>query len=746
MQNIFMKKVFSYLAGGMTLLSLVVNLGVSPVQAYTTHWVYEAENMPGVGAANYSYGNGVKEAVAGVTAAGYMVYGPYSTDQLPTKKYRATFNLRYQGSSSTTNPLVQLEVYNVGGNILNDRKLYASDFASAGQFSNFSLDFTRPQTSSMEYRVYFYGERTIDVDSITVDEIAPTDDITYESENMRRKVGSVISDPTASGGQAVLALASQGAGHMQYGPYSVDQDVNNTFKATFRLKVSDNSSSAVIARIDAANAWGTGEWTKRDLKGTDFTAPNTWQDFSFNFDRINEGSMEYRVEVYGITNIYADYVRVQKATQTNNSYESENLMSAVGTIVSDSAASSGQARQATSDQVGYLQYGPYTVDQAAGQTYSAYFTLSVSDHTQHTPVARIEAFNSNGNGDWRFKIVYANDFTAPNKYETFPVDFTRTSSGTMEFRVYTLGNPSGITLRADKVDVYKNNTTNWVYQAENSLGAVGNVGFDVNASGQRTREATVTADPAGYVVYGPYVDEQPVGGVYTAHYYLKTSNNTTGSNVARIDVNNPGGSSVYVFRDVKGTDFSAANTWQDFTLNFNRQSGGNLEFRVWFADVADLAVDRVEVQPLTQTTFVYQAENLSTKSGVGSVVSDSQADGSKAVKAPGGNSVCSVFPDYCYVVFGPYTVDQATGNYQVTYRLKKGSSSSPSSVARVEALNDDGSGTFVVKDVKGYELSNTDYTDITLNYYRTGAGTMEYRVYSYNLTDIYVDKITVTKI
>jgi len=740
-------KIKSLILGWVMTVLILSGMPVSLAQAYVDTNIYEAEDMlHAVGGPDY-FGSpitGVMRAEPVADNAGYMVYGPYTNDQLAGKTYRATFKLRLLGE--TNQAAAQIEVYNFGGNILNDRKIYQSDFTAINQWAEIPLEFTKPNTGVMEYRVYFYDIVGVEVDNITVSEVAPTDVLTYESENLRRKIGSVIDDGSASGGKAVKALASEGSGHMQYGPYSVQQAVNNTFKATYRLKVSDNSSSAVVARIDAANAWGNGEWTKRDIRGNEFTAPNTWQEFTIYHQRINEGSMEYRVEVYGVTDVYSDFVKVEKVTTSTNSYESEDLFSAVGSIVGDTNASQGQARQATSAQIGYLQYGPYTVEQAPANNYQAFFRLSVSDHTQAVPVARLEAFNSNGSGDWRYRIIYANDFSASNKYEDFPVSFTRTTDGTMEYRVFALGNASGISLRADKVDVFKNNTTDWVYEAENSFGAVGNVALDSAASGQRAREATTAVNNAGFVLYGPYTDDQPAGDTYTAKFMLKTRNNSIASPIARIDINNNGGPSPYVFKDIKGTDFNANNTWQEFSINFNRLTGGNMEYRVWFYDLADVLVDKVSIVPFDNASVTYQAESMFTKNGVSSVIDDASAQGGKAVKANKNNNICTTFADYCYVVFGPYTVDQGPGNYQVTFRMKHSPVTALSApIARIEALNNGGSGDFVVKDITRSDFG-TDYSDVSLTFYRTGEGNMEYRVFTYNQADIYVDQVTVTRI
>jgi len=326
-----------------------------------------------------------------------------------------------------------------------------------------------------------------------------------------------------------------------------------------------------------------------------------------------------------------------------------------------------------------------------------------------------------------------------------------------------------VSLKVDKVDVFQiqENQNNWKYESEFGPFNIGRQVLDFDASNEMAREATVTSDNMGYIVYGPYTDNQPENAVYTATFRLKTRDNGVQGSVARIDVNNPGGTSQYVYRNIKGVDFNANNEWQSFDLKFNKQTGGTMEFRVWFYDTADILSDYVEVSPFDANEVVYEAENLFTGSAA-NVIADANASGGEVVKAemiPGlgqvlpNASFCprplgyiyKISDDFCeyngshVVVYGPYTVDQAQGNYEVTFRIKRADTGSGNMLASIDVFNPGGSGQYVYKNLTQQDFG-TDYTDVTLNYYRTGDGVMEYRLFYNNITDVYIDNITVKKI
>ena len=97
-------------------------------------------------------------------------------------------------------------------------------------------------------------------------------------------------------------------------------------------------------------------------------------------------------------------------------------------------------------------------------------------------------------------------------------------------------------------------------------------------------------DPPGYLVYGPY-DTSFGGGRHRTTFSLKIDNNTADNlPVVTIDVTINSGATVLARRVITRREFTAANTWLGFQLEFHNPCYGNLETRVYWHDRALITV------------------------------------------------------------------------------------------------------------------------------------------------------------
>ncbi len=97
--------------------------------------------------------------------------------------------------------------------------------------------------------------------------------------------------------------------------------------------------------------------------------------------------------------------------------------------------------------------------------------------------------------------------------------------------------------------------------------------------------------------YGPYTTALPPGYAYRAYFRLKVSDVDTPAEVALLDVVDDGGDRLLGLRRLRGTDFRAADVYQEFPVDLNYDGAGTagLEFRTAFHTAADLCLDRVLV-------------------------------------------------------------------------------------------------------------------------------------------------------
>lgn len=104
-------------------------------------------------------------AVAGLSPAGYMVYGPYMT--IATGSYTADFFLR---TPSLGGLEVTLDVNDYGASqVLGSTVVSGSQFAGGNQWGRFSVGFTVSNPSNlMEFRVVWGGQEDLDVSAIRI--------------------------------------------------------------------------------------------------------------------------------------------------------------------------------------------------------------------------------------------------------------------------------------------------------------------------------------------------------------------------------------------------------------------------------------------------------------------------------------------------------------------------------------------------------------------------------------------------
>ena len=132
----------------------------------------------------------------------------------------------------------------------------------------------------------------------------------------------LLKDPQARTGYALVAnpadktAAGYGDGNIWYG-YTYQQGPGR-IRGTFRLKVADNTAARPVAGIRVMIANGdlkSGQSASRTLKGTDFAAPNTYQEFSLDLLKGEQGFGDWGVNLLSdATTVSFDGLSVQQVS------------------------------------------------------------------------------------------------------------------------------------------------------------------------------------------------------------------------------------------------------------------------------------------------------------------------------------------------------------------------------------------------------------------------------------------------
>lgn len=262
----------------------------------------------------------------------------------------------------------------------------------------------------------------------------------FQSESLVRINGKPEEDADAGNGVALVYESAGGEKIINAGPYMTFP--TGTYRVTFRVKVSDNSSSEPLVRLDVAGDQGRVVLAEKIIRGSDFTASDEYQDFSLEYT-LYEGiawQVEFRPYLLGRGKIYIDSVYVIFADRADPAWQYEaEQMYYTGKIEKDDDANGGLAVVSTPgrDPADVMMRGPNRVYEAG--EYTARFRLKTQKINGTGIVAKISAYSVNTGKLLHSRDVMANDFKESWKYQSFTLPFSLRKKDVVEFRVYFSG-------------------------------------------------------------------------------------------------------------------------------------------------------------------------------------------------------------------------------------------------------------------------------------------------------------------
>ncbi|HEX8845109.1 MAG TPA: RHS repeat-associated core domain-containing protein [Pyrinomonadaceae bacterium] len=106
--------------------------------------------------------------------------------------------------------------------------------------------------------------------------------------------------------------------------------------------------------------------------------------------------------------------------------------------------------------------------------------------------------------------------------------------------------------------------------------------------------ANVSTDSAGHMSFGPY-DNTFGQGHHTAKFLLQVDNTNGSDVVATLDVVTGFGGTILAQRQIHRNEFSAANQWQWFTLEFDNPCFGLVEARIYWHDAVNMRFSQLTI-------------------------------------------------------------------------------------------------------------------------------------------------------
>jgi hypothetical protein len=144
--------------------------------------------------------------------------------------------------------------------------------------------------------------------------MAISHDWIWEGEELEHQPnsGRLINDGEALNGQAWRGRAGVHTPGYWYGPYTYELPAGEAYRAYFRLKTSDVTTTGEIARLDVVDNGGQRVLGLLRLRGIDFRESNVYQEFGVDLNYTDRGTLglEFRTYFTGVADLALDRVLV----------------------------------------------------------------------------------------------------------------------------------------------------------------------------------------------------------------------------------------------------------------------------------------------------------------------------------------------------------------------------------------------------------------------------------------------------
>ena len=448
----------------------------------------------------------------------------------------------------------------------------------------------------------------------------------------------------------------------------------------------------------------------------------------------------------------------------DKTYLAEDLLEYSSTfqLVLDPQALQNRALYVPLEKQGAI-YGPYRPFPRGW--YIVKYDIRTDNNTLSDDIVSLTVISAGGATTFNNREVEAKEFKEENKYQGFVLPFRLRRGTRLEFILTTnkkaniwvdnikvtqladaeefwkVAREAGFKLDAHSLPIAM--AKPWIYSASK---------FEKYTSGKLVNDKDSTNDVAilNGDVWGPY--KNLLKGNYTVTWRLKTDNTVRNDDICSLAVTVGGTRKLLIQKTLKGTDFSEANKYQEFSLPLSVSADTQLEYKLHYSNKSKLWFDRVKITRLgNESEFQELLENtgyILTPSGrlasalpevyavgeyreftSGEIVQDTQATDGLAIL--NGN------------IWGPYK-NLLKGNYTVTWRLKTDNTVRNDDICSLAVTVGGTRKLLIQKTLKGTDFSEANkYQEFSLPLSVSADTQLEYKLHYSNKSNLWFDRTEV---
>ena len=254
----------------------------------------------------------VVSADPGQDRPGYLFQSPIRF--FPSGKYQAWFRVKAR-PAAPSQEVGRIELWQDRATMLAQRALLGKDFAAADQWTDLSLKFEITKAREIGCRVYFSGRAPISFNLALIGFADQTRGPgSVEAEDLLRQTGMVVSDPLASGQEAVFGKAGfHPPIYLCYGPYRTFEA--GWYRARFYLRLKSIPripKEAEVGLLEVAADMGKRLFQTRKVRVQDLGS-GEYRAVDLDFKVPFRCELGFRVKYAGRADLLVDRVSV-----TNN--------------------------------------------------------------------------------------------------------------------------------------------------------------------------------------------------------------------------------------------------------------------------------------------------------------------------------------------------------------------------------------------------------------------------------------------